>query len=140
MPSQTLVDWVKLEPASNISGRRRRSKSMDLVHRANGTSPAVELHQGSKVFRPESADVKVIDNISLTVPAGQSVAVMGASGSGKGALLHLIGGLSRVRADEIRVGGQAIIAMDNDTLVHFRRVAEFEAVRREQRIARGLET
>jgi ABC-type oligopeptide transport system ATPase subunit len=84
--------------------------------------------------------VKAIDEISLAVPAGQFVAVMGAFGSGKSTLLRPIAGLSRVSAGEIRVGGQAITTMDDDTLTRFRRVDKFEAGGRGQRITKGLET
>jgi putative ABC transport system ATP-binding protein len=94
---------------------------MDLVHATPNSQPAVELRQVSKVFRQGGTDVKALDNVSLAVPGGRFLAVMGASGSGKSTMLHLIAGLSKATAGAIRVGGRDITAMDDDTLTRFRR-------------------
>jgi putative ABC transport system ATP-binding protein len=94
---------------------------MKLTLAASSAAPAVELRRVTKVFRQGGTDVKAIDDVSLTVPAGRFLAVMGASGSGKSTLLHLVAGLARVTAGEIRVGGRDITSMDDDALTRFRR-------------------
>ncbi len=86
----------------------------------NGAHPAVELDRVSKVFRQGQVEVIALNAVSLAIPSGQFVAVMGASGSGKSTLLHLVAGLTRPTAGEISIGGQHIGAMSDDDLTRFR--------------------
>lgn len=50
-------------------------------------------------------DTVAVDNVSLTVLAGESVALMGPSGSGKSSLLHCLAGVLRPESGEVLVGG-----------------------------------
>jgi putative ABC transport system ATP-binding protein len=65
--------------------------------------------------------VTVLDGITLEVPAGQCVAVVGPSGSGKSTLLGLIAGLDRPTAGAITVDGIALATLDEDALARLRR-------------------
>ena len=72
--------------------------------------PAVHLTDVTKVFGWGEAEVRALDGVSLTVGAGDYVAIMGASGSGKSTLMHIIGCLDsptsgRYLLDGIDVGG-----------------------------------
>ena len=63
----------------------------------------------------------ILKNISLRVPRGKVVAIMGASGSGKTTLLRLIGGQVRPTAGTIRVAGRDVGSLDARGLYALRR-------------------
>jgi putative ABC transport system ATP-binding protein len=66
--------------------------------------PVLELERVSKVY-PGSPPVRALDEVSLTVTAGELVAVTGPSGSGKSTLLHLMGILDRPTSGSVRITG-----------------------------------
>lgn len=68
-----------------------------------------------------SGAVEVLRGISLTVEQGQTVGLVGPSGSGKSSLLMLMGGMERATGGIVRAFGQDLGAMDEDRLARFRR-------------------
>lgn len=80
---------------------------------ASTTSPtattlAVETIDLERVYRRDHQTVRALDGVTLTVQAGQFVAVKGRSGSGKTTLLNCIGGLDQPTAGSVRVFGNEI--------------------------------
>jgi putative ABC transport system ATP-binding protein len=63
----------------------------------------------------------VVSGISLTVPAGEWVAVMGRSGCGKSTLLHLLGGLDVPTAGSVQIAGTVISSRGESARARFRR-------------------
>src|SRR5262249_38667269 len=59
--------------------------------------------------------------ISLEVPAGEFLALLGSSGSGKSTLLNLLAGLDRPTSGAIHVGGRNLAALHAEELAHYRR-------------------
>ena len=74
----------------------------------------VEASGISRGFRQGPKRVQVLTDVDLQVPAGTSMAIVGASGAGKSTLLHILGGLDRPDEGEVLVDGQSLWNM-NDT-------------------------
>ena len=68
-----------------------------------------------------AARVEVLKGFSLTLRAGEFVALMGPSGSGKSTFLHLAAGLRLPESGTIAVGGQDVTAMGDAAATRFRR-------------------
>ena len=79
-------------------------------------APLIELRDIRKRFPGGDEDVEVLHGISLTIEAGECVAIMGSSGSGKSTLMHLLGCLDRASEGEYRFAGQDVNAMDHQEL------------------------
>jgi phospholipid/cholesterol/gamma-HCH transport system ATP-binding protein len=64
---------------------------------------------------------KILNGITLSIPRGKVVAILGASGVGKTTLLRLIGGQLRPDSGHVRVAGQIVDQLDSDALYELRR-------------------
>jgi putative ABC transport system ATP-binding protein len=80
----------------------------------------IELKNVSKVVRSGAEDLTILDDVSLTIPDGEFVAVTGASGSGKSTLLGLIAGLDAPSAGQILIDGEDVTKMSEDNLAQLR--------------------
>ena len=65
--------------------------------------------------------VPAVHHVSLAVPPGEALAVMGPSGSGKSTLLNLIAGLDRPTSGEVLVAGERVDKLSETGLARFRR-------------------
>src|SRR4029450_14050396 len=81
----------------------------------------ISLRAVRKGYGQGEAEVCAVSGVSLDVPSGQLVAVVGPSGSGKSTLLHLMGGLDQPTSGEITIGGTPISGMSDDEITIFRR-------------------
>src|SRR3989442_11643946 len=80
----------------------------------------IGLDRVSKQFEGKR-QVTALDAVSLSIPGGQMVSVIGPSGSGKSTLLNLVGGLDRPSAGHVRIDGAALDGMSDDELTRVRR-------------------
>ena len=74
-----------------------------------------------KVYGRGETAVRALDGVDLTVQAGEFLSIVGTSGSGKSTLLHMLGGLDRPTAGQVRVDGTELFALREEALTIFRR-------------------
>jgi phospholipid/cholesterol/gamma-HCH transport system ATP-binding protein len=85
--------------------------------RVDAAAAAVELVEVSFAY-----DVRpVLKGITMTIPRGKIVAIMGGSGCGKTTILRLIGGQLRPQSGQVRVGGLSVPDLEPEALYHLRR-------------------
>jgi len=82
---------------------------------------ALTLTQVSKSFGDGAARVDALSDVSLTVTAGELVAIMGPSGSGKSTLLTIAGTLEEATAGTVLIGGIDVSGMSRDDCARLRR-------------------
>ncbi len=80
----------------------------------------IELKNLTKTVRSGVEDLTILDNVSITIPNGEFVAITGASGSGKSTLLGLIAGLDAPSSGEIFIDGDEVTKMSEDELAGLR--------------------
>src|SRR5256885_1618125 len=80
----------------------------------------IEVCDVSRFYRRGADVVHALEHVSLHIPAGRFVALMGPSGSGKSTLLNLLAGLDRPDGGEVVVAGQALSGLDEDGLAAWR--------------------
>ena len=85
------------------------------------TDPVLALTDARLTLAGNAGPVDILKGISLTVEKGETVGLIGPSGSGKSSLLMLMGGLERATGGKVLALGQDLTAMDEDALARFRR-------------------
>jgi ABC-type lipoprotein export system ATPase subunit len=81
----------------------------------------IELKNIEKTYRkPKQPPVRAVNRVSLSVQAGEFVAVLGPSGSGKSTLMNVIGLLARPDAGEYRLDGAPVAELRDDDLARVR--------------------
>ena len=74
----------------------------------------------SRAYEDGNRTVTVLENVELSLAAGEKIAVIGASGSGKSTLLNLLGGLDNPTSGRVLMAGQDLSSLDEKTLCQVR--------------------
>jgi len=83
--------------------------------------PAILLDRIARHYPMGEASVRAVDDLSLEIPDGEFLALLGSSGSGKSTLLNLIAGLDRPTSGAIFFSGQNLAALGSVELARYRR-------------------
>ena len=85
------------------------------------SDPILSLSDARLALDGNAGRVEILHGITLSVARGETVGLIGPSGSGKSSLLMLMGGLEQATGGTITALGQDLTAMDEDALARFRR-------------------
>jgi len=85
-----------------------------------GPDSLLRLDQVSRHFQSGREIVRVLDDVDLSLDAGQRLAIMGASGSGKSTLLHLAAGMDRPDSGRVALDGQDLGQLQEPQVTRFR--------------------
>ena len=82
--------------------------------------PVIQLDDVSKVYRSSDVEVHAVRQVSLTVEAGEFVAIMGSSGSGKSTMMNILGCLDRPTSGRYLLDGVDVSQLDRNHLADIR--------------------
>ena len=80
----------------------------------------IEVKNVTKTYGKKHNVFTALDDVSLQVPEGASVAILGKSGSGKSTLMHVMSGLDRPEAGQVLIDGKDILRLKQKEVDKFR--------------------
>ena len=80
----------------------------------------IEVRGLDKTFYDADREIRVLRHLDLTVQAGEEIAIVGQSGTGKSTLLHIMGSLEEPTAGKVYFEGQDLFALGDRALADFR--------------------
>jgi putative ABC transport system ATP-binding protein len=84
------------------------------------THKIIETVDITKIYGMGDASVAALNGVSITIEAGEFVAIMGQSGSGKSTLMHILGCLSRATSGQYLLDGEDVSQLDKVALAGVR--------------------
>src|SRR5438270_2250885 len=83
--------------------------------------PIISIRDLTKSYHVGDVDVHALRGVTLDVPTGEFLSIIGPSGSGKSTLFHIIGGLTPPTGGDIVVGGENLAKMSDAGRTHLRK-------------------
>lgn len=88
---------------------------------AQSASGSIDTRELCRHYTLGNSVIRAVDGITFSVGAGEFVALLGSSGSGKSSLLNLIAGLDRPTSGDARVDGRNLAELSSEDLARYRR-------------------
>lgn len=82
--------------------------------------PVVTFHGVSKSYRRAGQEVSILRDLTVSIPAGTFLAIMGPSGSGKSTLLNLMAGIDRPTSGTVEVAGTELHSLSEGDMARWR--------------------
>jgi putative ABC transport system ATP-binding protein len=98
-----------------------RARHIHVVTNPPQSKPAITATNLTLTLGHGEEATDILHGVSLIVPQGQVVALLGPSGSGKSSLMALLSGLERASSGDLHVAGEDFAALDEDALARARR-------------------
>ena len=113
MPPKTLANV-------DTGGAAKFPRHSETLYADPAMAPALDIAHLTKHYRMGNTVVRALDGVSLTVPPGEFVGLLGTSGSGKSTLLNLIAGLDSPTDGTLRVFDRDLAGMSRQELSEHR--------------------
>lgn len=84
------------------------------------TTAVLQCLDITKHYLQGPATIEVLNQVNLTLSAGERLGIVGASGSGKSTLLNMLGGLDQPTGGEVQLGGQPFSGLDDNQRARMR--------------------
>ena len=81
----------------------------------------VHLKEVELILKSDAGEINILRGVDLSVAKGESIGVVGQSGSGKTSMIMVIAGLEQISSGRVLVAGREISALNEDALAEFRR-------------------
>ncbi|WP_028451953.1 MacB family efflux pump subunit [Chitinilyticum aquatile] len=91
------------------------------MNEATAAQPVIALSHVCRSFPAGDQDIRILDDINLTINRGEMVAIIGQSGSGKSTLMNILGGLDSASSGSYRFNGREVGELEADELARLRR-------------------
>lgn len=87
---------------------------------SDAAAPLIDVRQVSRIYRQGDAEVRALDEVSVTFSGGEFTAIAGPSGSGKTTLLNVIGALDKPSSGTVTVDGREVAQLGRAEGADFR--------------------
>ena len=99
------------------TGEQVRPQQKDISIMSNAVIEAKDL---TKIYKTTGEELAALKKISLTVNAGESLAIVGKSGSGKSTLMHVLATLDRPTGGSLKINGEEVTSLKTSQLERLR--------------------
>jgi putative ABC transport system ATP-binding protein len=101
-------------------GRIEMERQDEDLEVSGSTDPVIDLRDVTKAYETAAGPFTALDRVSLSVPPGEYLAVVGKSGSGKSTLINMIAGIDRPTSGDIGVAGTRLNDLNESKLAGWR--------------------